>query len=70
MCFLLIVLCVDNPLLFTVQCCGSETIFFGSGSHFALSFGSGSYVTCKKFPIQNTGFAYIANKIRMLYTVR
>jgi hypothetical protein len=37
------------------QCCGSETIFLcGSGSHFALSFGSGSgsYLTCKKFRIQ------------------
>jgi hypothetical protein len=35
-------------------CCGSETIFFGSGSHFPPSFGSGSgsYLTSKKFRIQ------------------
>jgi hypothetical protein len=34
------------------QCCGSETFFFGSGSHFPSSFGSGSYLTSKKFRIQ------------------
>jgi hypothetical protein len=33
------------------QCCGSETIFFGSGSHFPSSFGSGSgsYLLAKSF---------------------
>jgi hypothetical protein len=33
------------------QCCGSETIFFGSGSHFPSSFGSGSFLTSKKFRV-------------------
>jgi hypothetical protein len=38
------------------QCCGSETIFFGSGSHFRPSFrsgfGSGSFLTSKMLWIQ------------------
>ena len=42
---------VDNFLLYTLenfkfigtrQCCGSEIIFFGSGSDFSGNFGSGS----------------------------
>jgi hypothetical protein len=32
--------------------CGSKTIFFGSGSHFRQSFGSGSSLTSKKLRIQ------------------
>jgi hypothetical protein len=36
------------------QRCGSETIVFGSGfgSHFRLSFGSGTSLTSKKLRIQ------------------